>query len=57
MKDRLSDFTAYIDAQGGTGNFAEIFDGDEPHFSRGCYNQAWSVGEMIRALCESGVYE
>ena len=34
------------------GSVAEIFDGDEPHISRGCYAQAWSVGEMLRAYVE-----
>lgn len=28
---------------------AEIFDGDAPYISRGCYSQAWSVGEILRA--------
>lgn len=30
------------------GGIAEIFDGDSPCTSRGCYSQAWSVGELIR---------
>lgn len=34
------------------GSIAEIFDGDEPHVSRGCYAQAWSVGEILRAYAE-----
>jgi predicted glycogen debranching enzyme len=34
------------------GTIAEIFDGDEPHSSRGCYAQAWSVGEILRAYAE-----
>jgi len=34
------------------GSIAEIFDGDEPHVSRGCYAQAWSVGEILRAYTE-----
>ena len=34
------------------GSIAEIFDGDDPHVSRGCYAQAWSVGEMLRAYVE-----
>lgn len=37
---------------GGIGTIAEIFDGDEPHISRGCYGQAWSVGEILRAYTE-----
>lgn len=31
---------------------AEIFDGDFTCTSRGCYNQAWSVGEVLRAYVE-----
>lgn len=31
---------------------AEIFDGDFSCTSRGCYNQAWSVGEILRAYTE-----
>lgn len=36
------------------GTIAEIFDGDEPNISRGCYGQAWSVGEVLRAYVEGG---
>ncbi|BBF41820.1 glycogen debranching enzyme-related protein [Lachnospiraceae bacterium KM106-2] len=31
---------------------AEIFDGDYSSTSRGCYSQAWSVGEVLRAYTE-----
>ncbi len=31
------------------GSVSEIFDGDAPHYPRGCTAQAWSVGELIRA--------
>jgi glycogen debranching enzyme len=31
------------------GQIAEIFDGDPPHKPKGCFAQAWSVGELIRA--------
>jgi len=31
---------------------AEIFDGDFACTSRGCYSQAWSVGEVLRAYTE-----
>lgn len=44
LKDHLMD--------GCIGQIAEIFDGDEPHISRGCYGQAWSVGEILRAYAE-----
>ena len=31
---------------------AEIFDGDFTCTSRGCFTQAWSVGELLRAYTE-----
>lgn len=34
------------------GSVSEIFDGDEPHIPRGCFAQAWSVGEILRAYTE-----
>jgi glycogen debranching enzyme len=33
----------------GTGQLPEIFDGDAPHEPRGCFAQAWSVAEVLRA--------
>jgi len=30
------------------GTISEIFDGDLPHTARGCFAQAWSVGEVLR---------
>jgi predicted glycogen debranching enzyme len=36
----------------GLGTISEIFDGDEPHISRGCIAQAWSVAEPLRAYVE-----
>jgi predicted glycogen debranching enzyme len=33
----------------GTGQIPEIFDGDFPHEPRGCFAQAWSVAEILRA--------
>ncbi len=32
------------------GNISEIFDGEEPHTSRGCIAQAWSIGELLRVI-------
>ena len=32
---------------------AEIFDGLNPEISRGCSNQTWSVGELLRAYYEN----
>ena len=34
------------------GQVSEVFDGDAPHCPRGCYAQAWSVAEPLRALIE-----
>jgi predicted glycogen debranching enzyme len=31
------------------GTVSEIFDGDAPHDARGCFAQAWSVAEVLRA--------
>jgi predicted glycogen debranching enzyme len=31
------------------GTVSEIFDGDAPHNARGCFAQAWSVAEILRA--------
>lgn len=36
----------------GLGTVSEIFDGDKPHFSRGCISQAWSVAELLRIYIE-----
>jgi len=32
------------------GSVSEIFDGDKPHKPKGCFAQAWSVAELIRAF-------
>ena len=34
------------------GTVGEIFDGAPPHQARGCFAQAWSVGEVLRAWIE-----
>ena len=36
----------------GMGQISEVFDGDAPHHPGGCFAQAWSVAEILRALCE-----
>lgn len=36
----------------GVGSISEIFDGDPPHYPRGCCSQAWSVAEILRAYVE-----
>lgn len=37
----------------GMGNISEIFDGDPPFTPRGCFAQAWSVAELLRAWSET----
>ena len=34
------------------GQVSEIFDAEAPHQARGCFAQAWSVAEPLRALIE-----
>lgn len=38
--------------EGCVSQIAEIYDGEEPTVSRGCYAQAWSVAELLRAAAE-----
>ena len=38
--------------EGCLGQFAEIYDGASPSVSRGCFAQAWSVGEILRAVSD-----
>lgn len=47
----LKDMESHIEDQCLCG-IAEIFDGEAPHYGRGCYTQAWSVGEIIRVYYE-----
>ncbi len=36
--------------EGCQGQLPEIYDGDEPSEGKGCFGQAWSVGEMLRVF-------
>lgn len=38
--------------EAGLGTISELFDGDAPHTPRGCFAQAWSVGELLRVSYE-----
>ena len=38
--------------EGCLGQYAEIYDGASPSVSRGCFAQAWSVGEILRAVSD-----
>jgi glycogen debranching enzyme len=43
-------------SEAGLGQISEIFDAEAPHRPRGCFAQAWSVAEILRALCQD-VYQ
>lgn len=44
----LEGLAAHLD-EACLGTISEIFDGEAPHIPRGCFAQAWSVGETLRA--------
>jgi len=39
----------HLNEDGCLGSISEIFDADPPHKPKGCFAQAWSVAELIRA--------
>ena len=39
-----------IRSGGCLGHIAEIYDGDAPHFARGCSAQAWGISEVVRVM-------
>ena len=47
----LNNFTHHF-SDAGIGTISEIFDGDAPHYPKGCIAQAWSVAEILRAYVE-----
>ena len=47
VRERLSTMPALL-KEGCAGHLPEIYDGLEPGPSRGCFAQAWSVGELLR---------
>ncbi len=44
----LASLATHLTAHG-VGSMSEIFDGDVPFYPRGCFAQAWSVAEVLRA--------
>jgi len=38
--------------QAGLGHISEVFDAEAPHNPGGCFAQAWSVAEILRASVE-----
>jgi len=49
LRDALERFHENLDRQG-LNQLSEVFDGDPPHRPGGTIAQAWSVGEVLRAL-------
>lgn len=47
VRRQLSPLEAAL-KEGCVGALAEIYDGENPNVSKGCYAQAWSVGEILR---------
>lgn len=47
VKDQLAVMEACL-REGCIGQIAEIYDGENPTVSRGCFAQAWSVSEILR---------
>lgn len=39
------------------GSIAEIYDAQDPYKARGCFAQAWSVAEVLRAICKVSALE
>lgn len=52
MLAMLEPVKRHLTDSGCIGSISEIFDGDAPHRPRGCYAQAWSVGEVLRAYAQ-----
>lgn len=48
-RELLTGLEAHL-TDAGLGTLSEIFDGDPPHTPRGCFAQAWTVGETLRVL-------
>jgi predicted glycogen debranching enzyme len=42
--------------EAGVGTVSEIFDAAPPHRPRGCFAQAWSVGEVLRVALEHDLF-
>ncbi len=53
LREMMECFADHM-ADGCLGGIAEIFDGDFACAGRGCYTQAWSVAEVLRAWREIG---
>jgi predicted glycogen debranching enzyme len=52
VKRLLNNFVPHL-RNAGLGQISEVFDGDVPHKPGGCFAQAWSVAELLRAAVEN----
>ncbi len=52
LKKILEPIILHMSEENCIGGICEIFEGDSPHSGRGCYTQAWSTGETLRAYSE-----
>ena len=52
IKKQLGVYRVHLEERG-LGGVSELFDGDAPHAPRGGISQAWSVGELLRAIHEA----
>jgi len=55
VRDWMGNLSQHLN-QACLGQVSEIFDGDPPHRARGCFAQAWSVAEILRAVVENEVF-
>jgi predicted glycogen debranching enzyme len=56
VKNWLKNFEKHLE-EAGIGTVSEIFDGDEPFYSKGCMAQAWGVAEVLRVYLEYVITE
>ena len=49
LRQRLAPLFEEHLADAGIGHISEVFDGDPPHRPGGCFAQAWSLAEVVRA--------
>jgi glycogen debranching enzyme len=54
-RDLIRGFDKESARRGCIGSIAEIYDGDEPRYPRGCPAQAWSVAEIARVRSAYGL--
>ena len=48
----IEPFVCHLNNDSCLGSISEIFDGNKPHYPKGCFAQAWSVAEVLRCYVE-----